>query len=1090
NFILIKEENDLKSEYLYYPQVYITDIYSIHNFFIHSIREDMFWEQFQLCVLEDCNNYTEAFGSNSAYVIRRLLSKLESFNKEYQLLCTTKPINNRIEHISKLTGVKEFKDVANIDSAEIPSFEVFNWYPPINHINYDRSGITVTRENFNIELGNLIRGLIETSPKENYTAVLWQKYFIASDDIANLTRKFNISEEYKNNIIIGNNINEIRLSLLQQDKKLDLSNLSSVVIVGVNKPLNYYLTDLMHIGVNPKQIYFFDTQSPSLQYQIMKYLRNPKEIEKLSPTEKPIDLNLNDVSIISQHWNFLKDEQPNISSNIIEKYFPDIFISTIGKNNISTKGSYLILNKDLKFFPKEKRTNEQLHLSSFYNFFDLVLIEGEAAIQIGEMADYEVRAKCYSNKILVYKNNKYFIRNIDWNNRKINLDRYVAEPQQIYKLSNYFNFIFEPNNLPQQTSRLNDRVLLLRGITQISEQILNLKSTQNFEDYSTIGVLRNNSFENARLNFIEFRFPIQLFQRFYPPEQNPPVNQNQQIEEQEQVEDQNNQLNEEQRREQIYTAIFPIIHAFGHLLVESIRVNNLLPLDEIKIFIPSLDNLIVTNEPENEEEQPQTEWNYCSLYLIDLTNRNTDILDALFQNDLIPLLKIMRDILLNCPCEVGSNTCIKVDYCNIDNCGITNQQIQADQQNQRYVVNPDNSITDTVNRLNKINTLRFICDLLDEQEERINTYIRWKRWIPERNLNSCIYENDKLQDMVKTAQLIINSKSLLKIEKFYNSRFFSAQEINENTPLGLTTPLTKAIAFRPGLNENELFETIFHEYFHNYEFDTNKNNIPKNNIHPSLLYFDWDHIDNPKSIPYIGLLVVEGAAVWFSLRMMEIFSDFSYLRYIVNPRTRFMEYRAGLQLLIELERKLGYKKVFEFLKNSFRVVDYQNSFLNVINEEIDRYLSEVNQQRLQGLWCLQINQQLNNINRVTYFLRIQLDRRRNEIGLQDMISKRDRRVAHITEDNIRRYAYMPTDQYVQDAQIIRILNKYGLPSNMQWGENNGFICEGCATNCNLFTACMLNGGRNIFREILLAKFPPPTIISFFRRILRRIFRRN
>ena len=1112
NFIMICNEDDLKTDYLFSPQIYITDIFSLHKFFIHAIREEIFWEQFQLCVLEDCNNYTEVFGSNSAYVIRRLLSKLDTYNKEYQLLCTTKPINNRIEYISKLTGVNEFGEVVNIDSAKIPQFEVYNWYPPIEHVNYDSSGFKVKRVEFGTELKNLIQGLLATNSKENFVAILWEKYLISTDDIADLKGKFGIKEEFSSNIIIGNNFNEIRLNLLQNSNKLDFSDLSSILIVGNIKPLRFYLTDLMHIGISPKQIYFFDIQSPSLQYQIIQYLRNPKEIIQFSQTEKTFALDLSDKRIIQQHWNFLNDEQAQISSDILKKYFPDIFTSTVSTEKISKKSNYLILNKELKFLPKEKRVDEQLQVCSKYTFFSLILVESSQSTEVGKLIDYEVRAKCYPKNIIVFNRQNYFIKNVDWINNKVYLEMYKGNHQLVHRLSNYFGFTFDEGYNPTTSTQLNNRVFLIRGIAQISEQILNLKTTQNFEDYSTAGIPYNNSFENARLNYIEFRFPLELFQRFYPPDENNGINQDQGESEQEQAE-QNNEINEDQRRNRIYESLFPILHTFAHLLIESIRVNNVIPMEEIKLFIPSMDELLVPQQSDDENDPAQPEWLYCSIYLIDLTNKNIDLLDSLYQNDLKVLLKIVKDILTQCPCEVGSNTCIKVDYCNIENCGILNQQGQPGQRNQRYIINADNSITDTVNRLNKINTLRFICDLLDDNEQVINTFVRWKRAIPERNVTSCIFENNKLQEMVKTAQLILTSKGMIQLNNFFRTRFFEEQEIRAGGPLGLTLPNTQEIIFRPGLTENELYETIFHEYFHNYEFDNinKKNESP--NIHPTLSFFDWDNIDNPNSIPYMGLLVVEGAAVWFSLRMMEIFSDFSYLQYMTRDYTRFMEYWAGIKLMIEVERTKGYKNVFSLLKKSFDINDYVKSYIEVINEERRIYLNRINQNPgfdqngedqqnpviLPGLWCLQNKGQLNNINRITYLLRINIEPGRNNIGISEMCLL-DKRVEHIQREEIVRLANLPTDQFIQDAQIIQVLNKYELRDMSQevpeGNRYDGFICEGCASNCNLFTVCMLNGGRNIFREILLVKFPPqqpnsnPSLLRRIYRFFRRIFRRN
>lgn len=1054
NFIKIDSEDDFNTDSLYYPQVYVTDIYSIHKYLMSRITQKFFWEQLQFCVLEDCNNYNEVFGSNSAYVVRRFLSKLDYHNPKYQLLCTTKPINNRIEHISSLTGVTRFDDeVANIDSAKIPGFELYNWYPPIKHIDFKDNrcnSIKIEREKYFDELKNLIQSLLKI---DKYIAILWQKYFISSEDIANITLRLVLDDAYTNNIFIGNDFNQIRYKLLKLYQNLDLSDLNSIVIVGTTKPLSFYLSELLHIGAKTRKIFFFDNQSPSLQYQIIDYLKTSgdpnKSILDLTQIDRDIHIDINDNTIIEHHSNYLKDEQPLISGSQLEKYFPKQFRNKILSTSNELKGKYLILNKGLKYFPKTSRNDEQLYESSNNNLFTLILVRNKnTREEIGKMIDTEVRVKCFRHGIYIYNNSKYFVRNVDYKKKVVEVEQIADDLlSATYKISDYY---FTEESLSEELfEKLNGRLIIARGTASITERLIGTKTTRDFQTFSFQSTDNSSSFENVQLNYVEFRFPMCLFEPFFPLEENQTQNQEPQdnnteevqtetaeteeITEDTEVDNTDNQLQELETTRRNYTSIIPVLHTFSHLFLESTRINNSVAIEELKLHIPT--------EPKIIEDVGQ----FCSIYLIDLAGRNFNFLNHISQGEITSQIKLMEQILLQCPCQYGSDTCIRIDYCNIENCGITN----------------------TDQRLHKLNTLRFLSSLLDRSQAEIDRFLRWKSFPDERSENSCVSINDtdKLNSMVTLARSILSRKGLIRINNFYKFRFFTINEINQYQwgLLGLTTPGTSEIAFSPGFTENELFETILHEYFHNYQFDNSGRNI-----NPQLMFFDWEDIDNPDSIPYIGLLVIEGAAVWFSIRMMEFFSELNYISQMRNSRV--LEYMSGLHLMLDVERKFGYKNTLSLLQKGFDIKDYIDSFLPKFNQEKDLYINEINEDGTtpERIWCLKRKSQLTNINRVTYFLRINQDPRRNILGLQEMLNHTDKKVLHIPETDIQNMAYLLPADYSQDVDVRNVLAREGLL------DADGLICEGCHSNCNLFTACVLNGGRRLFREILLLKYPPPS----------------
>jgi hypothetical protein len=178
--------------------------------------------------------------------------------------------------------------------------------------------------------------------------------------------------------------------------------------------------------------------------------------------------------------------------------------------------------------------------------------------------------------------------------------------------------------------------------------------------------------------------------------------------------------------------------------------------------------------------------------------------------------------------------------------------------------------------------------------------------------------------------------------------------------------------------------------------------------------------------------------------------------------------------MIEIEKNIGYYKTLQSLKRGFVKQDYENICNSTVqyqlNDYFENYRSQTNNQgkQLDELVCLRKNDKLGNLNRVSYFL-ASLD-----LGTESLIQNGIKEIynmkkfKHISRTDIEKNANMETLKYINNITIQGVLS-----SIIGTNENNNLYCEVCNTHCNLFNACMINGGLKNFKDILLLLFPKP-----------------
>jgi hypothetical protein len=480
-----------------------------------------------------------------------------------------------------------------------------------------------------------------------------------------------------------------------------------------------------------------------------------------------------------------------------------------------------------------------------------------------------------------------------------------------------------------------------------------------------------------------------------------------------------------------------ILHTIAHLLIEAIRTDTYVNTDEIAIKID-------VKFDENES--------FVKIYFIDITGLNSDFRDQFQSGNIRKLFEIAETILLQCPCDKGSKICIRIDYCNIPFC------------------------SQEINLLDKLSTLKVIGKLLERSPDVIEIRNKWKKSENDIDVDTTgvtLSDAAKIAEIDKFACSIMQRKGLISFRPLYKLRFVTNAEIQEekikSNNLSYTDHKNREILCRPGLWESLLYRTIFTERFHNYQYCSNNGN---RNLSNSLEYFNWDNIDDNENIPYIGHLFYEGSAIWFSMRMMEFFSDISFINEFQLYQTRIGI--AGLKTMIEIEKNIGYYKTLQSLKRGFVKQDYENICNSTVqyqlNDYFENYRSQTNNQgkQLDELVCLRKNDKLGNLNRVSYFL-ASLD-----LGTESLIQNGIKEIynmkkfKHISRTDIEKNANMETLKYINNITIQGVLS-----SIIGTNENNNLYCEVCNTHCNLFNACMINGGLKNFKDILLLLFPKP-----------------
>ena len=824
----------------------------------------------------------------------------------------------------------------------------------------------------------------------------------------------------------------------------DWDKIDALIIVGCKKPLRYYFSDAEFIGSENSPVIVFHPQSPFIQYSVINeiYCDNVHDFKDLirnHERSEPALIVLTDKKydrLHNSHSQYIKEETPDISNQTLVKFFPETFFKLTNSKNIPLYSIYLA--EQVERLPVPKRNNIDL-LESYQSSSWKIYKDG---IEIFKKDKKFSFAYVYKNGKLIYDGKRYII--ISNHDDEIIVDDLMDEIFT-YKIAKYN--VADPTESVRSVNLFENNLVIKYYKAEVSEDTIGYRIVSNFVNSEENRIDNPIKHEKQQLDIVEIDFSHTDFSACSKPKDDIPN-------------------------------YYNILHTIGHLILEVLRTKIEFNIEEIAL------NIVVNKSNENEAVGDQQTSEY-KLLLLDLTGRNNQFREYLSQtHNYSSIFKVAWKILYDCPCNLGCFSCLKIHYCNIQQCET---------------------------KLEKMGTYRLLTSLYscfspEEENKDVNLYVRWKLitdTIEPEETGITRNDEQKKNEMENLVLKLIDSRHKLNFantaSESYPSTFFTIQEITskqkqfgKNAILyGLTYP-GKQISYLPGLPEFLLFETMFHERFHNYQFNQGK-------LEKNLMKFDWKNIDDPENIPYIGNLLLEGSAVWFSLRAMEFFCELNFSQNIVQSKIN--EYIAGVKVMLEIERDYGFTNAIMMLFNGkldIHLSQYMNQYQAEINMQVNSYLSITPiYPRLQ---CMEKNNDMTNYNRLSYALQainnsstifhhvsklasalpeckndiINLALRLAHSGVEEIIPDQtaDENAIRLRHNQLFESLYdrkdiflENNDRYIGSNRTISelILEQF---QKMKLVNSRGLMhCCECETNCRLFNLCMINGGEDFFKKI-------------------------
>ena len=138
------------------------------------------------------------------------------------------------------------------------------------------------------------------------------------------------------------------------------------------------------------------------------------------------------------------------------------------------------------------------------------------------------------------------------------------------------------------------------------------------------------------------------------------------------------------------------------------------------------------------------------------------------------------------------------------------------------------------------------------------------------------------------------------------ARYATSQEYAANASAsGWYSPDKNEVVIRPYPNEFTLLDIFGHEYAHNWQ------HFFCSDSYPITKPYNFENVEDESNVPFLGLLFIEGSAVWIEAQVMDYFANRSVLR---EENLRIgNEYWQGFKAVKYVEEKCGMKLVFSFL---------------------------------------------------------------------------------------------------------------------------------------------------------------------------------
>lgn len=470
----------------------ITNPYELHLILPWHEQWERFFKNIKYIIIDEAHQYRGVFGSNMAFLIRRLKRICKYYGCEPQFIISTATLANPMEFSEKLTGLK-FKIIDNDGSPSGKKYFIFfNPYaiesknPSIHHdtLRLFNTYLQNNLQTICFEISRKMAEVIALRAKQD----LMTKNSELSNKITAYRAGYTVDERKK----IEDDLKSGKIKGIVTTNALELGinigSLDSVIISGYPGTLISTWQQAGRAGRRNQEsiITMVAFQNPLDQY----FMKHPQLF--FNKTHEHAIIDLNNQEILRGHLKCAAYEIPLKLGEIESFGFDDEGIVIDEISDLETEGiikykdNQWIYN-DIKLLKQDKSPNFEVNLSDVrsepYKVFN-----GNKFLE--EMSEKQAFREAHENAVLIHNGDTYLVRSLDINKRQVYVKR---------KDLNYYTQALKEVDVKILKNEKEETL----GNIKLSYGTLNV--TEKYDRYNTITFNKISSSKKLNLPPLNFK---------------------------------------------------------------------------------------------------------------------------------------------------------------------------------------------------------------------------------------------------------------------------------------------------------------------------------------------------------------------------------------------------------------------------------------------------------------------------------------------------------------------------------------------------------------------------------------------------------
>ncbi|MDD6285109.1 DEAD/DEAH box helicase [Methanosphaera sp. Vir-13MRS] len=399
----------------------ITNPYELHYILPWHEQWQRFFENIKYIIIDEAHQYRGVFGSNMAFLIRRLKRICKYYGSEPQFIISTATLANPMEFSEKLTGLS-YKIID--DNGSPSGKKYFMFFNPYAIESKNPSIHNDTLKLFNTYVQNDLQTIcFEISRKMAEVIALRSKkeLEVKQPELSNKITAYRAGYTVEERKKIEDNLKEGKIKGIVTTNALELGinigSLDSVIISGYPGTLISTWQQAGRAGRRNQEalITMVAFQNPLDQY----FMKHPERF--FNKTHEHAIIDLNNQQILREHLKCAAYEIP-LKLNEIESFgFDDEGIVIDEISDLETEGILKYSNNqwiynDERILKQDKTPNLELNLNDVRSE-PYAVFNGRTFLE--EMSEKQAFREAHENAVLIHNGDTYLVKELDIHKKRV-----------------------------------------------------------------------------------------------------------------------------------------------------------------------------------------------------------------------------------------------------------------------------------------------------------------------------------------------------------------------------------------------------------------------------------------------------------------------------------------------------------------------------------------------------------------------------------------------------------------------------------------------------------------------------------------------